>query len=181
MCRQMVHGWPLWNLDDIWNNNIINCEASQAALGPLVELLPSLPELCKYNNEVILYSTETQLCWAITVGDGGGAIEIVKYFSLLRKRHQPLKYLSTYPLKHCLAFHYLSLFTPMEMLRGEIVKGQLGGCCHPSLPFLYPLWPQAKNTNSNKIEIKWKHHQQATIINRTTESSFSWKVPGHYI
>ena len=102
----------------------------------------------------------------------GEGPEIVKYFSLLRKR-QPLKYLSTCPLKHCLAFHYLSLFTPMEMLRGEIVKGQLGGCCHPSLPFLYPLWPQAKNTNSNKIEIKWKHHQQATIINRTTESSFS--------
>ena len=85
MCRQMVHGWPLWNLDDIWNNNIINCEASQAALGPLVELLPSLPELCKYNNEVILYSTETQLCWAITVGDGGGARERKIFFTFKKK------------------------------------------------------------------------------------------------
>ena len=63
---------------------ILLTEASKAAVGPLVELLPSLPELCKYNNEVILYSTETQLCWAITVGEGReeGKRYLVKYFSL---------------------------------------------------------------------------------------------------
>ena len=180
MRRQMVHGWPLWNLDDIWNNNIINWAGKQRS-GHLLSCC--LLCLSSANTIMRLYCIPPRLNSAGPLLPGGGGARDSKIFLLLKERskfwNKPLNYLLISTL---FGFSLNSgLFTPMEMLRGEIVKGQLGGCCHPSLPFLNPLWPQAKNTNSNKIEIKWKHHQQATIINRTTESSFSWKVPGHHI
>ena len=179
MRRQMVHGWPLWNLDDIWNNNIINWAGKQCS-GHLLSCC--LLCLSSANTIMRLYCIPRRLNSAGPLLPGGGGAGDSKIFLLLRERskswNKPLNYLLIFTL-----FGFsLNFFI---YANGNAERGNCKGTTWwmlPSLPpLLNPLWPQAKNTNSNKIEIKWKHHQQATIINRTTESSFSWKVPGHHI